>query len=66
MTVIDQSGIHKIGVSWCCCPGSPEHDMQLMMAGLFPATFHKPKMAFMFWVLEDWNARQLQASISVS
>ena len=66
MTVIDQSGIHKIGVSWCCCPGSPEHDMQLMMAGLFPATFHKPKMAFTFWVLEDYHLDNLECKTTPS
>jgi CxC2 like cysteine cluster associated with KDZ transposases len=39
ITVIDQSGIHEIGIQWCCCPNAPEHNMQLMAAGLFPATF---------------------------
>ena len=47
MTVVDRSGIHEIGVSWCHCPGAPENDVQLMMAGLFPATFHKPKTALL-------------------
>ncbi|KAN0138021.1 hypothetical protein V8E53_004156 [Lactarius tabidus] len=37
LTIVDRSGIHEIGVSWCCCPEAPEHNMQLMMAGLFPA-----------------------------
>ena len=66
MTVINQSGIHEIGISWCCCPGSPEHDMQLMMAGLFPAKFHKPKMAFMFWVLEDYHLDNLECKTTPS
>jgi hypothetical protein len=39
ITIIDRSGIHEIGVRWCCCPNTPERDMQLMAAGLFPATF---------------------------
>jgi len=39
VTVIDRSGIHKIGVRWCCCLDAPKRDMQLMAAGLFPATF---------------------------
>ena len=33
ITVVDRSGIHGIGVSWCCCSGAPKRDMQLMMAG---------------------------------
>ena len=37
--IIDRSGVHKIGVRWCCCPNAPECDMQLMAAGLFLATF---------------------------
>ena len=39
IVIIDRSGVHKIGVRWCCCPNAPKHDMQLMAAGLFPATF---------------------------
>ncbi len=39
ITIVDRSGVHEIGISWCCCPEAPKRDMQLMMAGLFPATF---------------------------
>ena len=39
ITVIDRSGVHEIGIRWCCCFNAPKHDMQLMVAGLFPATF---------------------------
>jgi hypothetical protein len=39
ITVVDRSGVHEIGVTWSRCSEAPEHDMQLMMAGLFPATF---------------------------
>ncbi|KAH9065019.1 hypothetical protein EDB87DRAFT_1574741 [Lactarius vividus] len=55
ITVIDRSGIHEIGVSWCCCPEAPKHNIQLMTAGLFLATFHNPKTAFTFLVLEDFH-----------
>ena len=43
ITVIDRSGVHEIGVRWCCCLNAPERDMQLMAAGLFSATFQNPK-----------------------
>ena len=66
MTVVDRSGVHEIGVSWCRCPGAPEHDMQLMMAGLFPATFHKPKTAFTFRVLEDYHLDNLECKTTTS
>ncbi|KAF8274718.1 hypothetical protein EI94DRAFT_1768561 [Lactarius quietus] len=66
MSVIDRSGIHEIGVSWCCCPGAVEHDLQLMMAGLFPATFRKPKTAFTFRVLEDFHLDNLECKTTPS
>ncbi|KAI9432452.1 hypothetical protein H4582DRAFT_1821080 [Lactarius indigo] len=66
ITVIDRSGIHEIGVSWCFCPEAPEHDMQLMMAGLFPATFRNPKTAFTFRVLEDFHLDNLECKTTPS
>lgn len=60
ITIVDRSGIHEIGVSWCCCPEAAEHDMQLMMAGLFPATFRNPKTAFTFRVLEEFHLDNLE------
>ena len=66
MTVVDWSGVHEIGVSWCHCPGALKHDMQLMMAGLFPATFHKPKTAFTFRVLEDYHLDNLECKTTTS
>ncbi|KAI9431655.1 hypothetical protein H4582DRAFT_1822223 [Lactarius indigo] len=66
ITVIDRSGVHDIGVSWCCCPEAPEHDMQLMTAGLFPATFRNPKTAFTFRVLEDFHLDNLECKTTPS
>ncbi|KAF8272281.1 hypothetical protein EI94DRAFT_1769986 [Lactarius quietus] len=66
MTVIDRSGIHEIGISWCCCPGAAERDLQLMMAGLLLATFCKPKTAFTFRVLEDFHLDNLECKTTPS
>jgi hypothetical protein len=66
MTIVDRSGIHEIGVSWCCCPEAPERDLQLMMAGLFPATFHNPKTAFTFRVLEEFHLDNLECKTTPS
>src|SRR5712691_5050169 len=52
ITIIYRSGVHEIGVRSCCCPDAPEQDMQLMAAGLFPASFQNPRMTFTFRVLE--------------
>ena len=66
VTIIDRSGVHEIGVRWCCCPDAPEHDMQLMAAGLFLATFRNPKTAFTFWVLEEFHLDNLECKTTPS
>jgi hypothetical protein len=66
ITVVDRSGVHEIGISWCCCPEAPKHDMQLMMAGLFPATFHNPRTAFTFRVLEEFHLDNLECKTTPS
>ena len=66
ITIVDRSGIHEIGVRWCCCPDASELDMQLMSAGLFPATFRKPKTAFTFRVLEEFHLDNLECKTTPS
>jgi hypothetical protein len=64
--IIDRSGVHEIGIRWCCCLNAPKRDMQLIMVGLFPATFQSPKMAFMFWALEEFHLDNLECKITPS
>ena len=66
ITVIDGSGIHEIGVRWCCCTNAPERDMQLMAAGLFPATFRNPKTAFTHRVLAEFHLDNLECKTTPS
>jgi hypothetical protein len=66
ITVIDRSGVHEIGVRWCCCLNAPKRDMQLMAAGLFPATFRSPKTAFTFRVLEEFHLDNLECKTTSS
>jgi CxC2 like cysteine cluster associated with KDZ transposases len=66
ITIIDRSGIHEIGVRWCCCPNAAERDIQLMAAGLFPATFRNPKTAFTFRVLEEFHLDNLECKTTPS
>ena len=66
MTIVDRSGVHEIGISWCCCSEAPDHHMQLMMERLFPATFHNPKTAFTFRVLEDYHLDNLECKTTPS
>ncbi len=66
ITIIDRSGVHEIGVRWCCCPDAPEQDMQLMAAGLFPASFRNPRTAFTFQVLEEFHLDNLECKTTPS
>jgi len=66
ITVINRSGVNEIGVRWCCCPNALECNMQLMAAGLFPATFQDPKMAFTFRVLEEFHLDNLECKTTPS
>ena len=66
ITIINRSGVHEIGVRWCCCPDAAERDMQLMAAGLFPATFRNPKTAFTFRVLEEFHLDNLECKTTPS
>jgi hypothetical protein len=66
ITVIDRSGVHEIGVIWCGCFEAPDRDMQLMMAGLFPATFRNPKTAFTFQALGDFHLDNLECKTTPS
>ena len=64
--IVDRSGVHEIGVRWCCCLNAPERDMQLMMVGLFLATFRSPKMAFTFRALEEFHLDNLECKTTPS
>ena len=66
ITIIDRSGMHEIGIRWYSCPNAPEHNMQLMAAGLFLATFQRPKTAFTFRVLEEFHLDNLECKITPS
>ena len=66
ITIINRSGVHEIGVRWCCCFNAPEHDMQLMAAGLFPATFRNPKTAFTHRVLDEFHLDNLECKTTPS
>jgi len=66
ITIIDRSGVHEIGVRWCCCLDAPGRDMQLMAAGLFPATFRNPRTAFTFRVLEEFHLDNLECKTTSS
>ena len=54
MVITDSAGVFQHRVVWCMCGGEPEPDrpMQLFQEQLFPSTYHRPKSAFTFNVLD--------------
>lgn len=55
LTVVHINGYHKLHVRYCCCPSSPEPYVQLVLAGLFPATHARPATAFTFQLLHHFQ-----------
>jgi len=54
LTVVHTNGVHFCDIRYCSCDGSEDSHLQLMMAGLFPATTKSPRTAFTFQVLDDF------------
>ncbi|KAG2129666.1 uncharacterized protein EDB93DRAFT_1243406 [Suillus bovinus] len=64
ITIVDKYGVHSLSISYCQCPGALSWDMQLFQAGLFPASFTRPKTAFTFSVLDDFLLDNLECGTS--
>jgi hypothetical protein len=64
MVIVDKSGVHHLSVNWCHCRDCPEHDMQLLAMGLFPASFKKIQTVFTFQVLDDFLLDNLECKTS--
>ncbi|KAG2112799.1 hypothetical protein BD769DRAFT_1630137 [Suillus cothurnatus] len=54
ITVVHSSGVFTHVVSWCGCLGSNPWHLQLLRAGLFPASSTWPRTAFTFEVLDHF------------
>ncbi|KAG1791605.1 uncharacterized protein HD556DRAFT_1240517, partial [Suillus plorans] len=64
ITVVDKSGVHSLSICYCQCPSALSRDIQLFQAGLFPASFTRPKTAFTFAVLDDFLLDNLECGTS--
>ncbi|KAG2347673.1 hypothetical protein BDR05DRAFT_849547, partial [Suillus weaverae] len=64
ITIVDKSGVHSVSISYCQCPSALTRDIQLFQAGLFPASFTRPKTAFTFSVLDDFLLDNLECGTS--
>lgn len=63
-TIVDTNGIHTFPVSFCECSNRPHHRIQLLRAGLMPASVERPRSAFTFDVLETFHLLTLQSKVS--
>ncbi|KAG2067044.1 hypothetical protein BDR04DRAFT_1028552 [Suillus decipiens] len=47
LTIIHSTGVFVHNVVWCSCPGTKnQRHLQLLKAGLFPASTTRPQTAF--------------------
>ncbi|KAG2049657.1 hypothetical protein BDR06DRAFT_984261 [Suillus hirtellus] len=65
VTIVHSSGVFIYNVAWCHCQGSvPKQHLQLLRAGLFPASSTRPKTAFTFEVLDHFLIDSLECKTS--
>ncbi|KAJ7441892.1 hypothetical protein FB451DRAFT_1414473 [Mycena latifolia] len=62
--VVDNQGVHQVGLDYCGCgQGGPE-TIQLLRAGLFPATTTNPRTAATFAVLHRYHLLSFESKCS--
>ena len=66
LVIIGVSGVYQLIVSWCCCPGAPDHGTQLFQHRLFPASTSQPSTAFTFAVLEYFHVDAVECKTSAA
>jgi hypothetical protein len=64
MTIIHSSGVFMHNMAWCHCPGSNPQHLQLLRAGLFPASSTWPRTVFTFEVLDHFLIDALECKTS--
>jgi len=68
LTIIDVNGWHKLRIKFCKCGASnvsDEHYRQLLRMRWYPASFHRPKTAFTFDILETYHKMTLQGKLNL-
>ena len=60
LTIVDRSGIFNMEIVFCVCPDGGKEEIQLLQAGLFPATFKQIETAFTHTVLDDFLRDNLE------
>ena len=65
LTVVHTNGVHFCDIQFCSCNSSAESNLQLMMAGMFPATIKEPRTMFTFQVLDDFIRDNVECGTTV-
>ncbi|KAJ8579289.1 hypothetical protein M405DRAFT_722223, partial [Rhizopogon salebrosus TDB-379] len=63
--IIDNNGIHEVGLNFCGCGTAQTRTNQLLRARLFPATVVDPKSAATFRVLKQYHLLSFESKASV-
>ena len=53
--VLDDHGVHKVGLNFCGCTHAQIHTIQILQHGWYPAMVNQPKTAATFQVLECFH-----------
>ncbi|KAJ7097255.1 hypothetical protein B0H15DRAFT_773428 [Mycena belliarum] len=62
--IVDNNGVHEVGLDFCGCGGGGSHTRQLLRAGLFPATVQAPRTAATFAVLRRFHLLSFESKCS--
>ncbi|KAJ7433324.1 hypothetical protein B0H11DRAFT_2248022 [Mycena galericulata] len=62
--VVDDHGIHEVGLDYCGCGSSGTETVQLLRAGLFPVTTTHPRTAATFNVLRRFHLLSFESKCS--
>ena len=59
--VVHEHGVARIPIVYCNCRDAPPHTTQLMRAGLWPATWEKPRSAITLQALKTFDSLSVNA-----
>lgn len=62
--ILDNHGVHEIGLDYCGCAGEVEKHIQLLRIAWYPATITDPKTAATFRFLESFHLLTFESKVS--
>ncbi|KAI6010334.1 hypothetical protein EDC04DRAFT_2510232, partial [Pisolithus marmoratus] len=64
LTIVNVNGVHYCNIWYCNCNGTEGSQLQLLRAGLFPATMRDCRTSFTFHVLDDFLQDNVECGTS--